>query len=347
MTESTQRSPFVVLYVARMREFVREPAVLFWVFGFPILLAVGLGIAFRNRPPDETVVAVERSEGAADLRAALEAAGGFRVEDLEAGEAHQRLRTGKVALVVVPKTPREYRFDPTSPDGVLARQRVDDALQRAAGRLDPIAVADAHVTEPGSRYVDFLIPGLLGMNIMSGGMWGVGFACVEMRSRRLLKRLAATPMRRRHFLGAMIASRMTVVFVEVGLMLAFGWLAFGMVTQGSLLLVTALSLLGAASFSALGLLVASRTHKIEIVSGLMNVVMLPMFVVSGVFFSSERFPEALQPLVKAMPLTALNDALRAVILEGADVTSQLARIGVLVAWGGASFVLAMRFFRWT
>ncbi len=342
----SESSGFVELYKLRVREFVREPAILFWVFGFPILLAVGLGIAFREKPVDNVAVAVVDVDGSDALASALSAAPGFRVRELDSDDAQLALRLGKVALVVVPGAELEYRFDATNPEGVLARARVDDALQRAAGRTDPRGFRETLVTEPGSRYVDFLIPGLLGMNILSGSMYGIGFALVEMRSRKLLKRLAATPMKRSHFLLATMASRMTIVVVEVVLMLTFGWLAFDMVFQGSLVTAMGLCILGAASFAGLGLLAAARTRKIEVVSGLINVVMLPMFVVSGVFFSSERFPDAVQPIVRAMPLTALNDALRAVLLEGADLTSQLGRIGILVAWGAVSFVLALRLFRW-
>ncbi len=203
------------------------------------------------------------------------------------------------------------------------------------------------MTEPGARYIDFLIPGLLGMNIMSGGMWGVGFVLVEMRTRKMLKRLAATPMRRADFFGAMMTSRMALVFGEMVLLLVFGWLVFGLLIRGSLLAIAFLVLLGASVFSGLGLLVASRARKIETVSGLINLVMLPMFVFSGIFFSSERFPAVLQPFIKALPLTALNDSLRAVILEGASLGSQWARVAVMAAWGLVAFLIALRKFRWT
>jgi hypothetical protein len=236
----SESSGFVELYKMRVREFLREPAILFWVFGFPILLAVGLGIAFREKPVDQVSIAVLDIAGSDELAASLSAAPGFRVRELADADAQLALRLGKVALVVVPGAELEYRFDATNPEGVLARSRVDDALQRAAGRADALTFRETLVTEPGSRYVDFLIPGLLGMNILSGGMYGIGFALVEMRSRKLLKRLAATPMKRSHFLLATIASRLTVVFVEVVLMLGFGWLAFDMVFQGSLVATMAL-----------------------------------------------------------------------------------------------------------
>lgn len=338
---------FRQLFLARMREFYRQPEVVFWVFGFPILLAVGLGIAFRNKAPDEIAVGVVRGPGDAAAVYALAPENGFQTKLVDAERAEDELRLGKVSIVVESGESTKLRFDPTRPESVLARARVDDALQRAAGRVDPLEVEEELVTRPGARYIDFLIPGLLGMNIMSGGLWGIGFVIVEMRSRKLLKRLVATPMKRSQFMAASMASRMVLVLGELTLMLLFGWLVFDMVIQGSLVLVAALSLLGALAFAGLGLLVASRARKVETVSGLMNLVMLPMFVASGVFFSAERFPDAVQPFVKALPLTALNDALRAVILEGADVTSQLPRIAILAAWGVVSFACALKLFRWT
>lgn len=348
----TEGGPFWELFLSRMREFVREPEVVFWVFGFPILLSLGLGIAFRERTDQKVPVGVVERPGAERIALALPEGGGFEVVRLDEGEAARRLRLGKIALVVVPDGTAnpagvEYRFDPTRAESTLARLRVDDALQRAAGRGDAVAVHQREVTEPGARYIDFLIPGLLGMNIMSGGMWGVGYALVEMRVRKLLKRLAATPMRRGHFLGAMMASRMVLVLLEIVVLLGFGWIVFDLAVRGSLLVIAVVSFVGAFSFSGLALLVASRAKKAETVSGLMNLVMLPMFVFSGTFFSAERFPAALQPAIQALPLTALNDALRGVILDGTGLLAQTGEIVLLLVWGGVSFILALRVFRWT
>jgi ABC-type multidrug transport system permease subunit len=343
----SDRHPFRQLFVARLKEFYRQPEVVFWVFGFPILLAVVLGIAFRNKPADVIAVGVLAGPDSAAAIAALSEPNGFDAQIVAESDAETELRLGRVSIVVVPGAEPTLRFDPTRPESVMARARVDDALQRAAGRADVLTLREELVTKPGARYIDFLIPGLLGMNIMSGGLWGIGFVIVEMRSRKLLKRLVATPMKRTDFMAAMMASRMVLVIGELALLLFFAWLVFDLVTQGSLLFVTALSLLGAFTFAGLGLLVACRARKVETVSGLMNLVMMPMFVASGVFFSSDRFPDAVQPVIKALPLTALNDALRAVILEGADLPSQAGRIAVLAAWGLVSFGLALRWFRWT
>ncbi len=342
------RHPFWQLYLARLREFHREPEVIFWMFGFPVLLTVALGFAFRSKPADDIIsVAVLQSVNAQRTVDALSAESRLKPQLLSEEEAKAALRMGRVALIVQPGTTPTLAFDPTRPDSAIARRAVDDALQRAAGRTDPLQVGLSETSEPGGRYIDFLVPGLMGMNIMGGGMWGVGFVLVDMRMRKLLKRLVATPMRRTDFLGAMMASRMSMVLIELGLILLFGVLVFSVPVRGSWLAVTLLVVLGSFAFCGMGLLVASRTDKIETASGLMNLVMMPMWVVSGIFFSADRFPAALQPLIKALPLTALNDALRAVILEGASLSAQAGRIAVLLAWGVVSFLIALRIFRWT
>lgn len=342
---------YTQLLIARMKELWREPEVIFWVFIFPLLLAFGLGIAFRNKPADVTpvvVVASPQSQQIVDLLKQGPDSSALHVDVLDAANAHDEFRLGKYALVIVPQDGGgvQYRFDPARPESVLARTQVDNALQTAAGRKNPIAATTTASSEPGARYIDFLIPGLLGMNLMNSGMWGIGFALVEMRQRKLLKRFVATPMRRTDFLMALTSSRLVLMLIEVALLLGFGIIAFHMRVEGSLLAILLLSAMGAISFGGIGLLTASRAQKIESVSGLINLVMMPMWIFSGVFFSYERFPRIIQPLIKALPLTALNDALRAIILQGASLASQWSQLLVLVLWGGISFVLALKWFRW-
>ncbi len=338
------------LLAARMKELWREPEVIFWVFIFPLLLALGLGIAFRNKPTDVTpivVVAGPESQKISDLLKGGSQQGTLHVDVADAAKAQDEFRLGKYALVIVPQDGGvQYRFDPSRPESVLAKTQVDNALQTAAGRKDAIATTSTQSSEPGARYIDFLIPGLLGMNLMNSGMWGIGFALVEMRQRKLLKRFVATPMRRTDFLAALTSSRLILMLIEVGLLLGFGVIAFHMRVEGSLLAILLLGAIGAVSFGGLGLLTASRAQKIESVSGLINLVMMPMWIFSGVFFSYERFPRMIQPLIKALPLTALNDALRAIILQGASLASQWSQLLVLLLWGGISFVLALKWFRW-
>ena len=227
------------------------------------------------------------------------------------------------------------------------RSITNDALQTAAGRKDQIPARTRISSQPGARYIDFLIPGLLGMNLMNSGMWGIGFALVELRQRKLLKRFVASPMRRSDFLLALASSRLVLMLIELVLLLGFGILAFHMRVEGSWISILVISILGALCFGGIGLLTASRAQKIETISGLINVVMMPMWILSGVFFSYERFPAFLLPLIKALPLTALNDALRAAILEGAPLSQQMGRLLVMCLWGVISYALALRWFRWT
>ena len=341
-------SAFNHLLLARMKEMQREPEIIFWVFGFPILLALGLGIAFRNKPGEATSMAIVAGPGGPRTRyPAFSAALSIRPM-VDAGQAQHGFRLGKFDLVVEQRWNRvQYRYDPARPESVLSRTEVDDALQAAAGRKNPLSTTAVTSTEPGSRYIDFLIPGLLGMNLMNAAMWGIGFALVDMRQRKLLKRFVGTPMRRSDFLLALTSSRLILMLIEVALMLAFGVLVFHMRVLGSLLTIVLVGAVGALSFGGLGLLTASRAQKIESVSGLINLVMMPMWIFSGVFFSYERFPAKILPLIKALPLTALNDALRDTILQGASLGAQTNRLLILLVWGLISFVLALRWFRWT
>jgi ABC-2 type transport system permease protein len=342
----TKYHPLRELALSRLREFLREPEAVFWTYGFPLILAIGLGIAFRNRPVEKIYVDIQEHVQAAGLAEALKRDPDMIVETHPEAVCRDHLRLGKSSLVVIPGESLTYVFDPSRPESALARQRVNDVLQKAAGRVDMVASSEKLVTEPGARYIDFLVPGLLGMNLMGGGLWGVGFVIVDMRVKKLLKRLVATPMKRTDFLMSMIGGRLVFMLPEILVILGAGALIFNVAVRGNPFSILILSLFGAIAFSGLGLLVACRAERIETVSGLMNLIMLPMWMLSGIFFSPDRFPDMLQPLVQALPLTQLNYALRAVILEGASLASQSLRLLILAAWGGISFVLALRWFRW-
>ncbi len=341
--------PLVQLTLVRAREFLREPEAVFWTFLFPVLMTVGLGIAFRNKP--ESAVKVAVLAAAPSATATLERLRGnplLEMQLLDDSASARALRTGKVALVIVPRGAAavEYRFDDTRPEGIAARRIADDALQRKAGRSDPIAVEEARVRERGSRYIDFLIPGLLGMSLLGSGVWGTGFPIVDARRKRLLKRLVATPMPKPAYLGSFILSRIALLVAEAGALLLFGRLVFGVPLRGSLAVLGLICLLGALAFGGLGLLIASRCRTLEGASGLMNLAMVPMWVFSGIFFSSSRFPAAIQPVVQALPLTAVNDALRANMLEGATLAQVVPELGVTAAWLVVSFAIALKIFRW-
>jgi ABC-2 type transport system permease protein len=336
--------PLVQLTLVRFREFVREPEALFWVFVFPLLLAAGLGIAFRNRPPDVLRIAAVTPELAQSLRQEKL----LEVERLDPTAAEEALRTGKVAMLAAPGANGavEYHFDETNPEGRAAHLLADRAIQKAAGRVDPVATNEVLMREPGSRYIDFLIPGLLGMNLMGSAIWSLGFAIVDARRKKLLKRLIASPMPRPYYLLSFLLSRILLLVVEVGVLVGFGVLFFRVPVRGSLWSLGLVCLLGSLSFSALGLLLASRAKTIEAASGLMNLVMMPMWIASGVFFSSQKFPDVMQPFIKALPLTAVIDALRSNMLQGANFAQMAPQIGIMGFWLVICFALAMKLFRW-
>ena len=336
--------PLVQLTLVRFLEFVREPEALFWVFVFPILLAAGLGIAFRNRPADVLQIAAVTPELAQSLKQEKL----LDVHPLDMQAAEEELRSGKVALLAEPGPSGSvvFRYDDTNPDGRAARLLADRAVQRAAGRVDPISTTDQFIREPGSRYIDFLIPGLLGMNLMGSAMWSIGFAIVDARRKKLLKRLVASPMPRQYYLLSFLLSRILLLVVEVAALVGFGVLLFHVPVRGSLPELALLCVLGSLSFCALGLLVASRAKTIEAASGLMNIVMMPMWIASGVFFSSQKFPDVMQPFLKALPLTALIDALRASMLQGTHLPQLGAQVAILIVWMVLCFGLALKLFRW-
>lgn len=346
-------SPLWQLTLARFREFYREPAALFWVYGFPLILAFVLGLAFSEKPVPAASVDViadpAHPEATEKLRAALVADPGVKVEVHPDEVARKRLRTSKTDAIVVPRPDtgagHEYLFDATRSESVLARNAADRALLRAAQPGQAPAL-ETPVTEPGGRYIDFLIPGLLGMNLLGGGLFGVGFAVGDLRVRKLLKRFQATPMRRSDFMLSLMLSRLVFTFIDIGLLLGFAYIAFGVKVRGNPVVFLTLVALGGAAFAGLGLLLGSRARTMETIAGLVNAVMLPMYVLSGVFFSSARFPEWMQPLVQLLPLTALNDALRAVMNDGAGWEALPYPLLVLGLWGSISFVIALRIFRW-
>ncbi len=336
--------PLVQLTLMRFREFWREPEALFWTFAFPILLAVALGIAFRNRPAEVLKIAASDHQLAQALRQEKQ----LDVQELSAAAAGEALRTGKVALTAEAGSAGTvvYHYDNTNPEARTARMLADAAVQRAAGRADPVPARDQILRKPGSRYIDFLIPGLLGLGMLSNAVWLTAFAIVDARRKNLMKRLVATPMPRQYYLLSFLLSRLILLFGEVGVTVGFGVFVFGVPVRGSLAVLAAICILGSFSFCALGLLLASRARTVEGVSGLMNLVQVPMWIFSGVFFSAQRFPELVQPFIKALPLTAAIDALRANMLQGAGAVQIAPQAGVLGAWLVICFTLALKLFRW-
>jgi ABC-2 type transport system permease protein len=339
-------SPLRELTLARVRAFVREPEALFWTFGFPIMMALGLGIAFRERGTEAAAIGIERGSVAERYAPALRAAEGVELTVLSPDSAATALRKGDVAVLLTGRDTLVYRYDPARTESNGARLVADRVVQRAAGARPAVATIDDRDRRRGSRYIDWVLPGLIGMNLMSTGLWGMGFGIVQARQKKQLKRMSSTPMRKRDFLAAQILSRLVFIGLEVPPVVLFAWLAFGVTVQGSLLALALIVLLGAMAFAGLGLLASSRTRTIEGLSGALNLVMFPMFVLSGVFFPASRYPDAIQPFIRALPLTALNDALRAVYNDGLPFGAYAGEIAILAVWMVAGFLLTLRWFRW-
>ena len=341
-------SPLYELTMARLREILREPGFVFWIFGFPVLMAVGLGIAFRDKPPEKPSVAVVA--GADWLVDALDDSDQLHVVVLDEAAAREALRRAQVDLVVSAGADDgsevHYRFDEMRDGGRLARYMADAVLQAAEEPDRPVPTADELVTEKGSRYIDFLLPGLIGLNLMGSSMWGIGYTIVLARKRRQLRRFAATPMKRSHFMLSYLLSRLVFLVLELAGLVGLGFVAFGVTVHGSVLALILVSLLGASSFAALGLLIAARVQSVEAANGWMNFIMMPMWILSGTFFAYSKFPELIQPVLRALPLTALIDALRAIVNDGAALTELGLELGVMTAWGLVAFALALRWFRW-
>ena len=350
-----RKSALGTLVAARIKLFLREPAALFWVFAFPAILAVVLGTAFRDRPPEPPRIGVA-SDGPPlserDLaslhsdRVSLELAPRAALDD--------KLKKGGIDVIVTPRSnepgaPADalvYHFDPQRAEARLGRLVVDDVIQRGRGRVDAVAFNDATEMPKGARYIDFLMPGLIAMNLMGSALWGVGYGMVQERSKKLMRRFATTPLSKSSFLASYVLSRLVFLAIEVAFLVGFGALVFGVDVQGSVPLVFGVALLGVLCFTGFAVLCASRTSSVEVVSGFINALTLPMWLASGTFFSYERFPEAIHPIIQALPLTALNDALRGIINEGAGLIDVLPQLGVLAGWGALTFALGVRLFRW-
>ncbi len=348
--------PILAVTFARLREFIRRPEAVFWVYFFPVLMVIVLGVAFRNQKVETFDVDVIESSLSNSIVEKLATEPRLKTHVVSEIEARDRLRAGTTTLMIEAAESSadkqileqvEYLFDAARPGSLAARNIVDARLQEAAGRRDVLKVKDIKYEEPGGSYVDFLVPGLLAMGLMGGGLWGVGFAIVDMRIRKLLKRFMATPMRRSHFLMGMMLSRLIFMIPQIVILLVISYLLFGVKIYGSWLSILLVVLVGAIEFAAIGLLVASRAKTLETASGLMNLVMLPMWTLSGIFFSYERFPEIIHPIIRVLPLTPVIDALRALMMDGKSILTLGPELGVMIVWSIVPFVIALAIFRWS
>lgn len=331
--------------VTSFREFWRSPEAVFWTYGFPLLMTVVLGFSFRPKPPDPIPVAVVASADAEAMAAQLRHNDRLRVEVLDADGADAALARGRIgALVRGPVGDPTVRADPTRPDAELARLQIERALRGDVEAAGPrFEVED----RPGARYVDFLIPGLVGLNLLGAGMWGIGFQLVQYRTQNLLRRLFVTPMRRGEFLFGFLVSRLLLALPESAIIIGFGVVFWGVPFRGSLLAAVVLLLGGALAFSGLGVLIASRAKTVEGVAGLMNFVQMPMWLLGGAFFSNERMEGWLRVCAESVPLTWCNDAMRDLMLAPGGFAQIAVPLALLYGFAAVCFGIALRVFRWT
>ena len=348
MSHRWYESSLIQLCLTRLREFVRHPDVLFWTYGFPLMMLLAMGLAFRNTAPAPMSIEVigPRAEAVA---ASLNQPPKMQATAFEDVKWKRRLQSGKSNVVVVTYDDEnrfEFWTEPARVESQLARMSVETALLKQRLVSGPLQIADSHLEEVGSRYIDFFVPGMLALNLMGGGLWGVGFVIVDMRVRKLLKRLMATPMKRWHFLLSLLIVRSLFSICEVSVILLFSYFVFGVVCRGSILELIVVMGIGGFTFGGIGLLLASRVKTSQAIGGLMNLIMLPMWIVGGVFFSSERFPEQIQPILKSLPFVALVDSIRSIMMDGASISTLGVPLLVIGLWGVACTVIALKVFRW-
>ncbi len=345
---SDSKSPLIQLSLWRFREFWRRPEALFWTYGFPLIMLLGLGFAFRDAKALPLHVEV-RGSNATEIIQKLEAAKtDLVVAEYDDDHWQKRLQSGRVNAVIESAGSLDSFViwaEENRAESRTARWIVESTLRsKDASTQTQVEVKSLDV--PGSRYIDFLVPGMMAMNLMGGGLWGVGFAIVDLRVRKLLKRLLATPMSKFHFMASLMIVRMVFAVCELTALILFSYFVFGVGCQGSLLELVAVLFIGGVSFVSIGLLIASRVQTIEAISGLMNLVMVPMWILGGIFFSNERFPEVVQPILRSLPVVALVDSLRAIMLDGRSILQLWQPITVMFIWTIVCFTIATRIFRW-
>jgi ABC-type multidrug transport system permease subunit len=368
------------LIAANFKEIFREPAVLFWGILFPILMSVGLGLAFTKKQDVTRKVAIIKNyksdnkiidstdilenflyKNTSITTATANSAASFSytIKNEKLGnttfifteknwqEAMVWLKRGYISLIMEEMNGRiNYHFDPSNADAKLTYLQLSEIF----GKIDINAKANEEEIKPltleGTRYIDFLIPGLIGMGIMMSAMWGLSYTVIERRSKKLLRRMVATPMKKSHFLIALIAVRVTMNFVEASLLFLFAHFAFGINIQGSIPALIVVLIAGNIAFAGLAIFASCNTSKTEIGNGLINVVVMPMMILSGVFFSYHNFPDWSTGVIQKLPLTMLADAMRSIFIEGGGFAEIAVPSLILTATGVFFFGLGLKLFKW-
>jgi len=344
------KQSFIELSKCRWREFRREPSAFFWVVFMPILWMVVLGFAFSNPKPEHYGVAIKTdSTFHQNLLDSLQNSDQVKLKFGDEGKIKTWFKRGEVILGISGQHQNNsvtYYYDPANPESMRAKVHIDDLLQTAAGRTNPISTVTESLQSEGGRYVDFLIPGLLAFSILSSSLFGIGMTIVSNRKENLLKRYLTTPMSKYEFLCSHVVGRIIVLGFEFTAIMIAGYLLFGFQVYGNFLAYMTMAILGAAAFTSISLLCASRTRSIPMMAGVINLITIPMMLLSGVFFSKSNFPDWALSYINLLPLTALTDALRKIALEGLSFGSIQYEIMLLGSYFIVATIAAKRVFKW-
>lgn len=361
-----------MLIKAHFLEIIREPAVLFWGVVFPILMAWGLGIAFTKKTDLTRNVAIVRYYGTehnADssrlfnfLQKNAEKKGqGYQIvlKNQKLGnlsvtftetswpEAYKLLKKGNIAMIIEDHVDDiKYHFDPANSEALSLYQQVSNLFLYGPGAYAATESEIRPLTLSGTRYIDFLLPGLLCMGIMMSCTWGISYTLIDRRSKKLLRRMVATPMKKTNLLIALITARFTMNVVEGIILFLFAWFFFHVQIQGSILALIVIFLAGNIAFSGIAILLSSHTANPEVGNGIINAVVTPMMVLSGVFFSYHNFPDWSIPVIRHLPLTMLADAMRSVFNEGVGLASVYKEAVILTVTGIVCFIAGLKIFKW-
>ncbi|MCX6231931.1 MAG: ABC transporter permease [Bacteroidetes bacterium] len=367
----------LMLIGANFRELMREPAVLFWGIIFPILMSIGLGAAFSAKQDVIRKVGIINSNNSLSNDSSTikkflllyttkeyhanenityysykiknEKLGNsiFLFQETNWKDAIVALKRGRINVVMEEKNNGIlYSFDPSNPDAQLTYIKLTKFFPAQSYISEENTDNIKLLTLEGTRYIDFLIPGLLAMGVMMSSMWGISYTIIERRSKKLLRRLVSTPMKKSYFLISIITVRFAMNFIEAALLFLFAHIAFGIHIQGNIPALITVFLAGNIAFSGLAVFISSNTSKTEIGNALINVVVMPMMILSGIFFSYHNFPDWFIPIIQKFPLTIMADDIRSIFIEGAGFAEIFIHSLLLSITGILFFITGVKFFKW-
>jgi len=338
-------SSFINLFLIQVRRFYREPEVIFWVIFFPIIMSWILGVAFSGKTVNIKTIAIVSVVAIHELplQAKIDKLKtSFKILDISEDEAIKMLKSGNILLyITIEDNEMVYHFDKNNPDANLTYLTIENLVNSC----------DAHasiknISGQGSRYIDFLIPGLISLGIMNSCIWGLGWGLVELRIRKLLRAMAATPMKKSYFIASHYLSRLIPTTIETIILYTFAHYYFGVVVSGSIAAFILVFLSGNLVFSGIGLLISSRTDNTDMVNGLINVITVPLVILSGIFFSYQNFPDWIGDIIKYLPLAMLTDSIRNVFNQGAGVMDVSFDVVILFSIGLIFSIIGIKIFKW-